>query len=79
MSKNLEVIKYTYDIDNEVFNIYQIEENDILNFYIERQDYANLYHCVGIHKNDKPNDIDEFIKKNLDNWIFIVMNETEED
>lgn len=79
MGKKIEVMKYTYDSDNETFNIYQIDNDDMLDFYIERKDYANLYHCVSIYKKDKPNDISEFIESNLDNWIFIVMNETEED
>lgn len=79
MEEKIEVIKYTYDVDNEVFTIYQIDNKDIIDFYIERKEYVNLYHCVGIFKKDKPDDIQEFIKANLDSWIFIVMNETEED
>jgi hypothetical protein len=79
MEEKIEVIKYTYDVDNEVFIVYQIENDDMINFYIERKDYGNLYHCVGIYKKDKPNNIKELIDNNLDSWIFIVMNETEED
>ena len=30
-------------------------------------------------KKDKPNNIKELIDNNLDSWIFIAMNETEED
>ena len=79
MEEKIEVIKYTYDVDNEVFIVYKIENDDMINFYIERKDYGNLYHCVGIYKKDKPNNIKELIDNNLDSWIFIVMNETEED
>lgn len=79
MEEKIEVIKYTYEVDNEVFIIYQIDNKDIIDFYIERKEYDNLYHCVGIFKKDKPSDMQEFIKENLDSWIFIVMNETEED
>ena len=79
MEEKIEVIKYTYDVDNEVFIVYQIENDNMINFYIERKDYDNLYHCVGIYKKDKPNNIKALIDNNLDSWIFIVMNETEED
>ena len=79
MEEKIEVIKYTYDVDNEVFVVYQIENDDMIDFYIERKNYGNLYHCVGIYKKDRPNNIKELIDNNLDSWIFIVMNETEED
>ena len=64
MEEKIEVIKYTYDVDNEVFIVYQIENDDMINFYIERKDYGNLYHCVGIYKKDKPNNIKELIDNN---------------
>ena len=57
MEEKIEVIKYTYDVDNEVFIVYQIENDDMINFYIERKDYGNLYHCVGIYKKDKKENI----------------------
>ena len=34
MEEKIEVIKYTYDVDNEVFIVYQIENDDMINFYI---------------------------------------------
>lgn len=79
MNKTIQVDKYTYNLDKETFNIYIFPKADLLEFYIERENYGNLYHCVGIHAKDKPDDMNEFIKNNLDSWVFIVMNETEED
>ena len=43
MEEKIEVIKYTYDVDNEVFIIYQIDNKDIIDFYIERKEYDNLF------------------------------------
>lgn len=77
MESKIEVTKYTYKLNQETFNIYIFPKEDNLEFYIERENYGNLYHCVGIY--DKPDDIKQFIENNLDDWIFIVMNETEED
>lgn len=79
MNRTIEVEKYTYKLDEETFNIYIFPKDDMSEFYIERENYGNLYHCVGIYTKDKPEDINQFIKNNLDSWIFIVMNETEED
>lgn len=79
MSEKIEVTKYIYNIDGNFFNIYIFVNNDILDFYIERENCANLYYCVGINLKDRPDDINQFIENNLDSWIFLVMNETEED
>ena len=79
MEEKIEVIKYNFDVDKEKFNVYQIDNENTIDFYIERIKYDNLYHCIGILKKDKPTNIKEFINQSLDNWIFIVMNETEED
>ncbi len=79
MNKTIEIEKYTYKLDKETFNIYIFPKEDKLDFYIERENYGNLYHCVSIYAKDKPENITQFIKNNLDSWIFIVMNETEED
>lgn len=79
MKKTIKIEKYTYNLDKETFSIYIIPKDDMLEFYIERENYNNLYYCVSIHSKDKPEDINKFIENNLDSWIFIVMNETEED
>lgn len=79
MKKTIEIEKYTYKEDEESFNIYIFPKEDELEFYIERENYDNLYYCVGINTKDKPENLKQFIENNLDSWIFIVMNETEED
>ena len=79
MEKQIKAIKYTYYIDNETYNIYSIIDNDKINFYIERIDYKNLFYILSIKIKDIPNNINQFINDNLNKWIFLVMNETEED
>ena len=79
MKEKIEAIKYTYDIDNDIYNIYILIDNNNINFYIERIDYKNLFYVLSIDLKDKPDNLEEFINNNLDKWVFVATNETEED
>ena len=79
MKENIEAIKYTYPIDNEIYNIYVLIDSNNIHFYIERIDYKNLFYILSIDVKDKPNNLEENINTNLDKWIFLATNETEED
>lgn len=77
MESKVEVTKHIISKNGETFNVFVFKKNNMLNFYIEREGYFNLYYCASI--NDNMDDLKQFIENNLDDWIFIVMNETEED
>ena len=79
MKEKIEAIKYTYDIDNDIYNIYILIDNNNINFYIERIDYKNLFYVLSIDLKDKPDNLEEFINNNLYKWVFVATNETEED
>ena len=79
MKEKIEAVKYTYNIDNDIYNIYILTDNNNINFYIERIDYKNLFYILSIDLKDKPDNLEEFINNNLDKWVFVATNETEED
>ena len=79
MKEKIEAVKYTYNIDNDIYNIYILTDNNNINFYIERIDYKNLFYILSIDLKDKPDNLEEFINNNLDKWVFFATNETEED
>ena len=70
---------YSYNIDNEKYNIYLIQKFERYNIYIERLGYNDLYYICNINKNDIKGDKKQFIDSNIENWLFYVLNETEQD
>lgn len=70
---------YSYNIDNEKYNIYLIQKFERYNIYIKRLGYNDLYYICNINKNDIKGDKKQFIDSNIENWLFYVLNETEED
>lgn len=70
---------YSYNIDNKKYNIYLIQKFERYNIYIERLGYNDLYYICNINKSDITSDKKQFIDSNIENWIFYVLNETEED
>ena len=65
--------------DNEKYNIYLIQKFERYNIYIKRLGYNDLYYICNINKNDIKGDKKQFIDSNIENWLFYVLNETEED
>ena len=67
----LKITKYEFTNDDKEYSLYLIPEDDALSFYIERKGYGDLYHTVGLPLDNIPEDLEELIKNNLDDWISI--------
>lgn len=74
--ESLNVIKYTVEDDcQELYNIFLIPDNndESMEFYIQKQGMGLVSLAVGLQMKDyeQIDNIEDFINKNLDEWISI--------
>lgn len=73
--ENLNITRYKIDKNKKQYYIYVMEDIDtniqenVITFYIERIGYGDMYHLVGILKKEKPENLEELITNNLEEWI----------
>lgn len=72
--EELKITRYEVKSVSEKYLVYLIPEDDVLSFYIEKVGYGDLYHTVGIPLNNIPEDMEDFINRNINEWISIADN-----
>lgn len=69
--EKINIERYIYIKDDAKYRIYPIEENDTIGFWIEKEGYGIMSFTVGMMKKDFKYSIEDFINKNIDEWILI--------
>ena len=59
-----------YEILNKTYLVYIKEKENWIEFYISEKDYGIIQYVVGLNFNNIGITIDEYINRNLINWIY---------
>lgn len=71
-NNSIQIKRYRHKNKKDKYYIYLIDDTDdkdVVNFYIQKKGYANLFHVASIDIDDLP-DEENYINENISDWIF---------
>ena len=73
MSKEIiKIEKNTFNLGADEYIVYVFpEEENCLNFYIQKKQYGIMSFALGIEIKNLQGSIDEFVKDNIEEWVTI--------
>ena len=74
----IKIEKNTFILENGEYIVYVFtEEENILEFYIQKKQYGIMSFALGIEIKDLDCSIDEFIQDNINEWVMVCEHDIE--
>ncbi len=72
IKQKLNITRYKINRDTQQYYLYLLPKENYLDFCIEKDGYANIYHMTEIESSQLKESIEDFIKNNINEWLEIL-------